>query len=131
MLQSWPAIIFAFFAGPLSEDYGRKPLMIIGLVSYIILNISFFINSWYMYSLGVSTYCVQRSAVPTQAEFLLFECLQDLFGGEIVFSLGAYGLPRLTPHSFHFPCPAAHRTSLTRLSSSLCYARHLPLGSLP
>ena len=78
MLQSWPAIFFTLFAGPLSEDYGRKPLIIVGLLGYIVLNIAFFINSWFMYEL--------------KAEYLLFECLQDLFGGDIVFSLGIYSL---------------------------------------
>ena len=63
---------------PLSEDYGRKPLIIVGLLGYIVLNIAFFINSWFMYEL--------------KAEYLLFECLQDLFGGDIVFSLGIYSL---------------------------------------
>ena len=53
LLQSWPAIIFTFFAGPLSEDYGRKPLIIVGFMGYILLNITFFINSWYMFDLGV------------------------------------------------------------------------------
>ena len=78
MLQSWPAIFFTLFAGPLSEDYGRKPLIIVGLLGYIVLNIAFFINSWFMYEL--------------KAEYLLFECLQDLFGGDIVFGLGVYSL---------------------------------------
>ena len=78
LLQSWPAIFFTLFAGPLSEDYGRKPLIIVGLLGYIVLNIAFFINSWFMYEL--------------KAEYLLFECLQDLFGGDIVFSLGIYSL---------------------------------------
>jgi len=78
LLQSWPAIFFTLFAGPLSEDYGRKPLIIVGLLGYIVLNIAFFINSWFMYEL--------------KAEYLLFECLQDLFGGDIVFGLGVYSL---------------------------------------
>ena len=78
LLQSWPAIFFTLFAGPLSEDYGRKPLIIVGLLGYIVLNIAFFINSWFMYEL--------------KAEYLLFECLQDLFGGDIVFQLGIYSL---------------------------------------
>ena len=67
-----------FFKIPLFEDYGRKPLIIVGLLGYIVLNIAFFINSWFMYEL--------------KAEYLLFECLQDLFGGDIVFSLGIYSL---------------------------------------
>ena len=61
-----------------SEDYGRKPLIIVGLLGYIVLNIAFFINSWFMYQL--------------KAEYLLFECLQDLFGGDIIFGLGIYAL---------------------------------------
>jgi len=78
ILQSIPAIVFSFFAGPLSDDYGRKPLILIGFTGYVILNISFLINSWFMLELPV--------------EFLLFECLQDLFGGDIVFQLGIYAL---------------------------------------
>ena len=54
LLQSWPAIVFTFFAGPISDDYGRKPLIIVGCLGYVILNISFFINTWFMYELKVS-----------------------------------------------------------------------------
>ena len=53
-------------------------LIIVGLLGYIVLNIAFFINSWFMYQL--------------KAEYLLFECLQDLFGGDIIFGLGIYAL---------------------------------------
>ena len=54
LIQSIPAIVFTFFAGPLSDDYGRKPLIVVGFLGYIILNISFFINAWFMEELGVS-----------------------------------------------------------------------------
>ena len=54
MLQSAPAIIFTLFAGPLSDTYGRKFLIIFALFGYFILNIVFLINSFWFYELPVS-----------------------------------------------------------------------------
>lgn len=78
VLQSLPAIIFTFFLGSLSDKFGRKPLLLIGLAGSFILNIVFLVNCIWFYELKV--------------EFLLFECLQDILGGEAVFIIGAYSL---------------------------------------
>lgn len=71
VLQSIPGILFILFAGPLSDTYGRKFLMIISLFGYLILNTVFLVNSIWFHQL--------------KAEFLLFECLQDISGGQVVF----------------------------------------------
>jgi len=76
VLQSIPGIVLAFFAGPLSDKIGRKPLLIFSLFGYLILSVVFLINSIWFYELKV--------------EFLLFECLQDITGGEIVFGVGKF-----------------------------------------
>jgi len=78
VLQSAPGIILAFFAGPLSDRFGRKPLLIFSLFGYLILSIVFLINSFWFEELKV--------------EYLLFECLQDITGGEIVFGVGINSL---------------------------------------
>merc|ERR1719347_2162738 len=78
ILQSLPAIVFTFFLGSLSDRFGRKPLLLIGLAGAFILNIVFLVNSYWYYELKV--------------EFLLFECLQDILGGETVFIIGASSL---------------------------------------
>jgi len=78
VLQSVPGIILAFFAGPLSDKFGRKPLLVFSLFGYLILSIVFLINSIWFDELKV--------------EYLLFECLQDITGGEIVFGVGINSL---------------------------------------
>merc|ERR1712055_279117 len=75
-LQNVPGLIFTLFAGPLSDSYGRKPLIISSLFGYFVLNIVFLINSFWFYELKV--------------EYLLFECLQDFTGGAICFYLASY-----------------------------------------
>ena len=52
-LQSVPAIVVAFFAGPLSDRYARKPFILLSIAGYIILNAIFLINSYWFYELKV------------------------------------------------------------------------------
>ena len=51
--QSAPGIIFTLFAGPLTDTYGRKPLIISALLGYLLLDIIFLINSIWFYDLKV------------------------------------------------------------------------------
>lgn len=44
VLQSLPFVIFTLFAGPLSDTYGRKILMILPLIGFFILNLVFLVN---------------------------------------------------------------------------------------
>ena len=53
-LQSVPAIVVAFFAGPLSDRYARKPFILLSVAGYIILNAIFLINAYWFYELKVS-----------------------------------------------------------------------------
>jgi len=65
ILQAVPGVLFTVVAGPLSDRYGRRPLLIISLVGYAILPIIFLINSIWMEELAV--------------EYLLLECLQVIY----------------------------------------------------
>ena len=75
-MQSAPVIVFTLVAGPATDKYGRKPLMVFSLTGYLLLNIIMLINSLCFYQLPV--------------EFLLLECLQDMTGGVAAFFLAAY-----------------------------------------
>ena len=53
MLQSAPALIFTLFAGPMTDRFGRKPLIICSLLGYLLLDIIFLINSHWFFELKV------------------------------------------------------------------------------
>lgn len=55
MLQCMPVMMFVMIAGPLTDKYGRKPLILSALVGYLILDLVFLVNSLWFYQLKVGT----------------------------------------------------------------------------
>ena len=64
MLQSAPGIIFTLFAGPLSDQLGRKPLIFSALFGYLLLDIIFLFNAVWFFELKVeyeeTLLCIKR-----------------------------------------------------------------------
>ena len=71
-----PPIIFALFIGPWSDNHGRKVLILLPLVGFILNYLWFFINTIYYEELTV--------------EYLMFEVIATWFGGWTCFFLGTY-----------------------------------------
>ena len=63
VLQAIPAIAFSINAGPWSDTYGRKTLIVMATFGYVINNSIFIINSVYFDEL--------------KAEYLLFEACSE------------------------------------------------------
>jgi len=111
LLQSAPAVVFTIFAGPLSDTYGRKPLMIMAIFGYLVLDVVFLINAFWFEELRV--------------EYLLFECLQDFTGGAICFYLASYSYMVDTVH----PSTRTWRMSILDSFMPIGFMMGLPLGT--
>ena len=67
--------------------------MLASLAGYLLLNIIYAVNAFFFHELKVGWGKFEYSKrTPAQMEFLLFECLQDLTGGDLVFLLGINAL---------------------------------------
>ena len=60
LLQSAPTVIFTLFAGPLTDKYGRKPLILVSMTGYLILDIVMLVNSIWFYQLKVISFLVGK-----------------------------------------------------------------------
>ena len=54
-LQSLPTIVVAFLAGPLSDRFSRKPLILFSLSGYVLLNFIYMVNAFWFYELRVGS----------------------------------------------------------------------------
>ena len=52
-LQRLPVVIFTLFAGPMSDTFGRKPLLICPIIGFLILNLVLLLNSFFFHALKV------------------------------------------------------------------------------
>ncbi len=72
-----PGVLFSLFAGALSDDFGRKPFIMLPLFGLMLTDVSLLVNYIFIETL------------PT--EFFYLEYLWYLFGGVAVIYLGLYG----------------------------------------
>ena len=81
MIQQWiasaPAIFYSLIAGALSDDFGRKPLLIFPLLGSFFASFVDILNYAFLESLPM--------------EFLYLNTLYDFMGGMSVYYLGYYG----------------------------------------
>ena len=75
-ISAIPGMVFCVYAGPLSDHFGQKPLIMLPLIGYIFSSIAGFINYTFIDSIPL--------------EFLYFETVYAFFGGIAVYYLGVY-----------------------------------------
>ena len=91
MLQSAPGVLFTLVAGPLTDSWGRRPLILSALLGYLLLNLILLVNAVWFLELKVFLHHWSLiHDIHDQAEYLLLECLQDLTGGSVCFYLAIY-----------------------------------------
>ena len=72
-----PAFLYSLFVGSLSDDFGRKPLMVVPLIGVVLSNAALLLNYLFIEELPVQFFYVDR--------------IWLIFGGASVFYLGSYG----------------------------------------
>ena len=75
-LTSLPCVFFSVIAGALSDEFGRKPLMLFPLIGDLIRTLLNIINYAFIETLPL--------------EFFFFDSIGSLFGGSTVYYLGVY-----------------------------------------
>ena len=84
-IQGIAPIFFVLFLGPWSDNAGRKLIIIIPIIGYIIYDLCFLFNAIFFHQL--------------QVEFMMLEVLQDFFGSLQLVFLGCYSyLSDITEH---------------------------------
>ena len=66
-----PVMMFVMIAGPLTDHYGRKPLILSALVGYLILNLVFLVNSLWFYQLKVGGFKFQLYSSPSGKRMMM------------------------------------------------------------
>ena len=76
-ITSVPGILFSLYAGPLSDKFGRKPLMMFPILGFIFSSIGGIINYAFLESLPL--------------QFFYIDTIPTFLGGMVVYYLGLYG----------------------------------------
>ncbi len=76
LFRSLPTIIFTLLAGPWSDEYGRKPVIVLALFGHLLADLSFLTSAYFFYDL--------------RAEYLLFELLESCLGGQPCFVMAVF-----------------------------------------
>ena len=76
-ITSVPGILFSLYAGPLSDKFGRKPLMMFPIVGFIFSSVGGIINYAFLEDLPL--------------QFFYIDTIPTFLGGMIVYYLGLYG----------------------------------------
>jgi len=74
-LCSVPTIIISMMVGPLSDKYGRRPLMLIPIIGHILAQVAYLLNVYFW---------------DASANYILFVAVYVLFGGNTTFLIGLY-----------------------------------------
>ena len=76
-INRMPTLIYSFFAGSLSDDFGRKPLIVMPMLGALIGGVITIINYTFIHTLPIEF-------------FYLADCWYYYFGGSSIYYLGIY-----------------------------------------